>query len=237
MPVLAQQENVNAEVASRWHFASVVCLLLAVGIVTLVRRSISHDVLVQFQAGQRFPAYLRIATLEWLVFAYLVFGIRRKANTVGNVIDTCPGGLRRWFSSIGLGIAAAAVWMVLGAIIMGALRPTEADLRMIQSFLPHGFAEKAGFVVLTLTAGFCEEFIYRGYLQRQFQAWTRSLTLAVMLQAGLFALLHITLPWKFILSVTAMALLLGTLVGWRKSLVPAMLVHTIVNLLGGLLPS
>ncbi len=95
--------------------------------------------------------------------------------------------------------------------------------------------EKLGFAVLTLTAGFCEEFIYRGYLQRQFHAWTGSLALAVILQAGFLALMHISLPWKFLLSATAMALFLGALVGWRKTLVLAMLFHTIVNLVGGLL--
>jgi membrane protease YdiL (CAAX protease family) len=97
--------------------------------------------------------------------------------------------------------------------------------------------EKFGFAALTLTAGFCEEFLYRGYLQQQFHAWTGSLTTAMFLQAGLFGLLHVSLPWKFVVSVTAMALFLGSLVAWRKTLVPAMLLHAVVNLLGGLLSS
>ena len=235
MSTLAAQEN--TELAGRWHFASVLFLLLAVGAATLVRLSIDHHAPFTFQASQRLPAYLRMAVLEWLLFAYLVLGIRREASSVSTVIDAYASGLRRWLSSIGLGIAASAAWMVLGAIIMTALRPTADELRGVQSFLPHGVAEKLGFAALTLTAGFCEEFIYRGYLQRQFHAWTGSLTLAVVLQAGLFALLHISLPWKFVLSVTAMALFLGALVGWRRTLVPAMLVHTIVNLVGGLLSS
>ena len=153
------------------------------------------------------------------------------------IIDADTSGSGRWLSSIGIGIAATAVWMMLGALIMGALRPTAGELRSVQSFLPRGLHEQLGFAVLTLTAGFCEEFIYRGYLQRQFHAWTGNLTLAVILQAGFFALMHVSVPWKFLLSATAMALFLGALVGWRKTLVPAMLVHAIVNLLGGLLSS
>jgi len=34
-----------------------------------------------------------------------------------------------------------------------------------------------------------------------------------------------------------MALFLGALVAWRKTLVPAMLLHALVNLLGGLFSS
>ena len=196
-----------------------------------------HHAPFTFQASQRLPTYLRMTVLEWLMFAYLVFGIRRKASSVNTILSAHGSGLRQWLSSIGLGIAASAVWVVLGALVMRLLRPTADELCGVQSFLPHGAAEKLGFAALTLTAGFCEEFIYRGYLQRQFQAWTGSLTLAVILQAGLFALLHVSLPWKFVVSVTAMALFLGALVGWRRTLVPAMLVHFIVNLLGGLLSS
>jgi len=158
-------------------------------------------------------------------------------TTAGDVIDLCPGGARRWVSSVGIGIGAAVVWMMLGMGIMAVLRPSAGDLRFIQSFLPHSAAERLGFAALTLTAGFCEEFLYRGYLQQQFHAWTGSLTVAMLLQAALFGLMHVSLPWKFVVSVTAMALFLGALVGWRKTLVPAMLLHALVNLLGGLFSS
>ena len=235
MHTLAPQ--VNVEVASRRHSATVIFFLLATGAATLVSQAISQGGPVEFQAGQRLPTYLRLVVIEWIVFAYVVFGIRRRGRTASMVIDACPGSPRRWFSSVAFGIGATVLWMVLGAIIMAALRPSPDELRSIQSFLPRGLAEKLGFAFLTLTAGFCEEFVYRGYLQRQFQAWTGSLTIAIVLQAGLFALLHATLPWKFVMSVTAMALFLGVLVGWRKTLIPAILAHTIVNLLGGLLSS
>lgn len=90
---------------------------------------------------------------------------------------------------------------------------------------------------MTITAGFCEEFIYRGYLQRQFQALSQSATLGIVLQAVLFAIPHVNLPWKFAVSATVMALFFGALVAWKKTLVPAMLAHTLVNLTGGLLSS
>ncbi|MGZ4733197.1 MAG: CPBP family intramembrane glutamic endopeptidase [Terriglobales bacterium] len=224
-------------VASKRHLATVVIVLLATGIASLVIPRTTHSKALEFHSGERLPVYLRVATCEWLVFGYLLFGIRRMGRTAGEVIDPSPGGPRRWFSSVGIGIGAGAVWMMLGMGIMALLRPNADDLRFVQSFLPRSMVEKFGFAALTLTAGFCEEFLYRGYLQQQFHAWTGSLTTAMFLQAGLFGLLHVSLPWKFVVSVTAMALFLGALVAWRKTLVPAMLLHAVVNLLGGLLSS
>jgi membrane protease YdiL (CAAX protease family) len=43
---------------------------------------------------------------------------------------------------------------------------------------------------MSATAGFSEELIFRGYLTRQFDAWTGSLVFAVILQGIVFGLAH-----------------------------------------------
>ncbi len=221
-------------VASKRHLATVVVILLAIAIVTasqVVLRSARGQAL-EFHSGERLPIYLRIAAFEWLLFVFLLFGIRRVGRTAREVIEPRPGSAWRWISNVGVGIGASVVWMMLGIGILAVLRPAVDDLRSVQSFLPHSTVEKLGFVALTLTAGFCEEFLYRGYLQQQLHAWTGSLAAAIALQAGLFGLMHLALPWKFVVSITVMALFLGALVAWRKALIPAMLLHAVVNLLG-----
>lgn len=45
-------------------------------------------------------------------------------------------------------------------------------------------------IVMALSAGFCEELIFRGYLQRQISDLTDSAVAAVLLQALLFGLAH-----------------------------------------------
>jgi uncharacterized protein len=220
--------------ASKRHLVSVVLLLLTFATVSIINRP-NGD--VNFQADQRLLLYLRVSVMEWLLFAYVIFVVHRKGATAGMVINGLPKAKWRWLSSVGVGLIATLVWMALGAAMMAALRPTSGELRFIQSFLPHSVAEKFGFAILTLTAGFCEEFIYRGYIQQQLREWTGSLGIAIVLQAGLFALLHVTLPCKFIVSVAVMAIFLGVLVSWRRTLIPAMLLHTLVNLIGGFLSS
>ncbi len=225
---VTQRTEAKVSADAKWLLASVILLLLDLGMVSLASR-ITTGGGVSFTSDQRLSAYLRIALLECLVFGYVLFGVHRTGECPSRIIHRRPDGLQGWFSSGVIGIAGAVVWMAIGAAIMAGLKPTADDLRIVQSFLPHNAQEKAGFVLLTLTAGFYEEFIYRGYLQDKLRFWTGSVSVAIILQARLFALLHVTLPWKFVVSVTAMAVFLGVLTHWRKSLVSAMVLHATVN--------
>jgi hypothetical protein len=51
---------------------------------------------------------------------------------------------------------------------------------------PQGQFESLLWIALAVTAGICEEIIFRGYLQRQFVAWTRGAPIGVLLSAALF---------------------------------------------------
>jgi uncharacterized protein len=45
-------------------------------------------------------------------------------------------------------------------------------------------------ILVSTSAGICEEFVYRGYLQQQFAALTRSATGGLVLQAIAFGVSH-----------------------------------------------
>ena len=95
--------------------------------------------------------------------------------------------------------------------------------------------ESAVFLLLTITAGTCEETIFRGYLQRQFSAWTKSAVLGIALQGILFGAYHAPLGLvSVITNAIGGALLYGTLAAWRRSLRPGMIAHTLNDALGGL---
>ncbi|HEX9160296.1 MAG TPA: CPBP family intramembrane glutamic endopeptidase, partial [Thermoanaerobaculia bacterium] len=121
------------------------------------------------------------------------------------------------------------------SILGSVLRPDTDDLRLIQRLLPHTVGDVWLWLAISLSAGFCEEFLFRGYLLRQFQALTGSLPLALTLQALVYGAVHLVLPYQLAVSVTVLALLLGTLAVWQKSLLPGMIVHAAIDLAGGLL--
>jgi len=88
--------------------------------------------------------------------------------------------------------------------------------------------------MMSITAGFCEELVYRGYLQRQFLVLTGSVALAVLAQAVLFGAGHWYQGVKMVIVITVLGVLFGVFARWRKSLRPGMIAHAwgdIVNLI------
>ena len=86
---------------------------------------------------------------------------------------------------------------------------------------------------MSLTAGFCEELIFRGYLQRQFAALTNSVWAAIVLQGLSFGAAHGYQGWKLMVVIAVYGSLFGVLVQWRRSLRPGMMTHFIQDGLWG----
>jgi uncharacterized protein len=100
--------------------------------------------------------------------------------------------------------------------------------------LPLTRAEYIMFIPLAIVAAFCEEVIFRGYLQRQFLAWTRNAPLAVALQAVVFGIGHTYQGWKGLIVISVYGALFGILVLLRKSLRPGIMQHAGEDLVSGL---
>jgi membrane protease YdiL (CAAX protease family) len=76
-----------------------------------------------------------------------------------------------------------------------------------------------------LSAGFCEEVAFRGYLQRQMHAMTGSAALAVLIQAAVFAIGHAYEGAAAVARIAMYAVLFGAVAAWRRSLRPGILAH------------
>jgi membrane protease YdiL (CAAX protease family) len=110
----------------------------------------------------------------------------------------------------------------------------DPDNSAVIQFLPRGVLEKLCWVAFAVVTNFCEVVLYRGYLMRQFSALTGSPAMALLLQAVVFALGHVSLGLPLMISVSLLAVWLGALTLWQKSLVPAMIIHAGISLFGGL---
>lgn len=89
---------------------------------------------------------------------------------------------------------------------------------------------------VALSAGLTEELIFRGYLMRQFAVLTQNEKIGLLSQAALFALAHGS---GQTLTGILDKFLVGYFLGWsairRKSLVPGIIAHCGLNILGTLL--
>src|SRR5439155_27093116 len=77
------------------------------------------------------------------------------------------------FVDLGLEVALLVLSTLL-APILGGHQNAEAANQSVRFLLPQSSMEMGLWILLSITAGICEEAIYRGYLQRQLGALTRN---------------------------------------------------------------
>jgi hypothetical protein len=91
--------------------------------------------------------------------------------------------------------------------------------------VPQNVLEASAFLAAALTAGFVEEFVFRGYLQRQITAFSGSVVIGSALQIFLFIQGHYFQGLVRLIPVALFGLLFTVLSLWRKSLRPGMIAH------------
>jgi hypothetical protein len=180
--------------------------------------------------GARTVLYVRIVLLQLLWVGYVWLGMRRSGTSLHALTDTSPWTASRGFRLVGIGIAACLVWILIAGGLGTVLRPSPEQLAGLRAMLPHSGVERLWWSGFALSAGVCEELVYRGYLLRQFRALTHSALAALALQATAYALAHLVLPAPMIASVALLGLYLGALAVWQKSLVPGMIAHVGIGL-------
>ncbi len=173
------------------------------------------------------PFMTSVLVLHW-ASALAVFILVRKGG--GALSDL---GLRISPSRGALGLLLVILWSAGMVFARHTMPPASGSTAQypswLQLFYPHTLSERCFWVVLSLSAGFCEELVYRGYAitalrQRGFRLWP-ALALAstsfvfVHGFAGLFAF-----PIYFL-----SGLFFAWLFLWRKSLVPGMTVHALFD--------
>jgi uncharacterized protein len=208
-------------VAPVWHTALFVFFVLGISFLGALQ---SH--LVGSSPNQRpstFAVYTSALIFQTMSLLYVWFGIRRKRVRIMDLI----GG--RWNSpaQVGRDIAiAAGIWVVwVGLELSLRILLHAPNPQSVQQLFPHTIAEKLGWLVVSGTAGFCEELTFRGYLQRQFFAITGRMAPAILLQAALFGFGHGYQGGKLIVAIFMYGVMFGWLAWWRRDLRSCMLAH------------
>lgn len=118
-------------------------------------------------------------------------------------------------------------WLWVGYVWIGLRRSgtSPRGLAGLRAMLPHTPGERLWWSGFALSAGLCEELVYRGYLLRQFMSFTRGTPTALVLQAVAYGLAHRVLPAPLVASVALLGVYLGAIAMWQKSLVPGMIAH------------
>jgi len=231
VPVLATPRNASrpTPVGSIWHTVALVLFLVGLALLQyqpqLAARATQLPHLVRI--------YMGTIVYEWVLVGYVwFFGLRRRGVKISEVIGGKWRGRVDFFVDCGIALGFwAVVLVVLGSLSHLLDFSGEEAAKFL---LPRTPLEMVVFVLLAWVAGFCEELVFRGYLQRQFFAWTGSVVAGVALQALVFGAAHLYQGPKAVLVISVYGAMFGTLAALRKSLRPGMIQHVGQDTVSGL---
>lgn len=166
--------------------------------------------------GKAIHIYLVAIVMDWALFYYCWAG----AHHAGNRLSVLSGERWRSWRSVFIDLAIAVPFWLLweGAAravhwILGA-----SSAKTVDSLLPQSPLEIMLWALVCITAGFCEEIAFRGYLQKQLQSLGLGVVFAVVGQGVIFGIAHAYQGWHAVVVIIVLGVLYGMLAAWRRNL-------------------
>jgi len=171
--------------------------------------------------------------LQEFVLLFLVWiGLRMKRTKIADLIAgkwaTPEAFLIDIAIAIGFWVAAALVLALLG-YLLGLTSGAQAEeaKKLAQVIAPQTLRALAAFVGLSCVAGFVEEIIFRGYLQRQIAVLSGNAYVGVVVSALVFGMGHGYQGVRRMVLIAVYGAMFGLLAHWRKTLRPGMMAHAL----------
>lgn len=216
--------------------------LVILGVLALIALAGARNSLAAGTAapGNHIGLYLGLIVGEWLLFWGICRGLAQGGSSwrelFGRGLDSWPAFARMaLLGALTLGLLRLTAWGAHAALA-GLGLPVAADAARVQAAVePHGALEQALWIVLSLSAGICEEFAYRGYLLRQFAAWWGGPAVGVLVSGLVFGLSHAYQgPWQVIVIALGYGIPCGVVAVLTRSLVPTSTAHALEDAISGL---
>lgn len=217
-----------------WHTA--LLLLVFVGMSLLNTKS-GHG---RDSGNSQTRIYLATMFYEWLLVGYVWWGVRRAGGSLREMIGGRWKKVEDFLLDIGIAFGGWFATLTVIACLAVALGLNHGNSigdtqKQIGFLAPRSMFDVALWLGLSATAGFCEEIIFRGYLQRQFTRLVRNRWLALLVVSILFGLGHGYEGAPRMALIGVLGFGLGTMSLLRQSLRPAMIAHTAQDVAAGLL--
>lgn len=180
-------------------------------------------------------SYISHIVLECLLVGTTVAGLYHRRHFIADVIGTVtPRGVALDIAQGFLIYLAGSATMVAIWMVLKPLHPTyQRDA--VQAMSPHSLVELALFTLLSLAAGTCEEFVFRGYLLRQLQRWWGGTAAAIIVSSVLFGCLHLYEGWGAVVGLCGLGAVYAIVAVRRGNLRSVMVAHFLQDALVGLI--
>ena len=195
-----------------------------------------HADLASGRPDARVRGYRRGIAGQWLITlgALAIWvGHARPWSALGL---TLPQG---WRLAVAIAVVLAAIGFMLLQVrqVTGLAPETRVALRsqlgQVTFLMPHTAVEARWWLGVSVTAGWCEELLFRGYLVWFFAPWLGTVgAMAFVVLA--FGLGHAYQGRQGVIKATVAGAVMGTIVLASGSLFPAMIAHALTDLGGGM---
>jgi membrane protease YdiL (CAAX protease family) len=221
--------------APRWHTAGLVGILLA----TYAAGA--------FWQGKAAPApgpglvpehrgmagiYLTAIFLDAALFYYVWAFASKNGTPLRELVGGRWAGVKDFLIDVAIAAPFWVIWDWAAELVHRLLGRSTA--KSVDVLLPQTAVEIGLWILVCLTAGFCEEVVFRGYLQPQLEILSGSAALAIAGQAVCFGIAHGYQGWKNVVVIVVLGALYGVLARWRRSTRPGMIAHAWADFYGGL---
>src|SRR5438045_183706 len=184
--------------------------------------------------GARSRTYTRTLWEEWLFSAAVVAVMLYAGRSLGVLNLASPHG---WRLAVGVALPLAYLALIVtqGRMLAGrpeALTKLRKRLQPLRALVPHTPAEYRLFVPLSITAGICEELLFRGYLVWVLRSWI-GLYPAAVASMIVFGLGHAYQGFKFGVRAFLAGVFMGLLALTTGSILPGMALHALIDLGSG----
>jgi len=213
------------------HALTVLCIAALPGYAAWGYRTFRRKVLAG-EAQARVTEYRSTVLIQWSLLVGLL-GIW--------VIEQRPWG--ELGLAAGQPVPAAITWAVVAALIgflewqrrsvaasEESMRQVFAALQSIRELIPRSRAERRWGVVVSVTAGVCEELLYRSFLIAYLSAYMHP-WVAVAAAAAAFGAAHAYQGWAGILKTGSIGLVSGVLYQWCDSIAPLIVLHALLDVI------
>jgi uncharacterized protein len=220
--------------ASRRHTLIFLAICLAVTAVSALNANHGSARGAPANSNYILQVYLWLIGLEWLWVRFVYKGMQAQRRSMFEFIG------RPWFTPRQLAgdlVYAALAFGFSYAWFVGAqhlLSHGEAVSNPLLPAAPSGVAGTFVWIGLSLSAGICEEVVFRGYLQRQLAALSGSTSFAILGQAIVFGVAHGYEGGGAVIRIAVYGLALGMLAQWRGNIRAGVLAHAAWDILAGL---
>jgi membrane protease YdiL (CAAX protease family) len=220
----ASPSGAPQRIAPLWHTT-----VLVVAILLLSAGSSNRQHLV-ITSRTRVLEYLLTLAWEWLLFAFCIWGARKSGTGLRELV----GGRWREIEDVLIDILTAAGFWVAAMVVLSLTarllhlaghNQLDDVRRQIGFLVPRSAHEVVLWILLSVTAGICEEVVFRGYLQRQLAALTRNVWAGIAVSGLIFGSAHGYEGAGRMMLVGIYGMLFGLLAHFRRSLRPGMIAH------------